>query len=213
MGGIGSGWLAGAKKLRVETHAVALRVGELARRGALRADASGTLTWGDPERAFGAVNFRSAGTRLVLSYRIGDGDRAHHVAEHIPLARVGAGFGGMRTYFRCPGEGCNRCVEVLYLANGRFRCRRCHNLAYESQYEAAHRRARRRATKMRARLRYGAWEPYAWAPVARPKGMWRRKFWRLQDAIDKADHVATAAHVMQLRALADKVCGSRSGSR
>jgi hypothetical protein len=60
MGGIGSGRHTGAKKPRVEAHRVALRVGDLQRAGALRADAWGTLSWGDPQRPLGAINFRSA---------------------------------------------------------------------------------------------------------------------------------------------------------
>jgi hypothetical protein len=78
MGGFGSGRQAGAaKKPRVEAHAVALRVGELRRRGALRADASGTLSCGDPARPLGAVDFRSTGTRWIVNYRNGDSAEPH----------------------------------------------------------------------------------------------------------------------------------------
>jgi hypothetical protein len=151
---------------------------------------------------------------LILNYCIGDGDAAQHVTEEIYLKRLCAGFGGMRTYFRWPAPECNGRVEVLHHAEGgRFRCRRCHGLVYECQYEDSTRRAARRANKPRTRLRYAAWQPFVLGPIVRPKGMWRRKFWRLQDAIDEADYVATAVCVMHLQALADKVCGSPSGSR
>jgi hypothetical protein len=192
---------------------VALQAGELRRRGALRPDASGTLTWGDPARPLGAVSFRSTGTRWIVNYRNGDGAEPQFVTEEIFLAHTLAGFGGVRTYFRCPGEECNRRVEVLYFAEGRFRCRRCHGLAYESQYEDVDRRARRRANKRRARLRYAGWAPFVYAPIVRPKGMWRRKFWRLQDSIDAGEYLACEMFTARLRRMADKTDGSRKRRR
>lgn len=39
-------------------------------------------------------------------------------------------FGGFRHWFMC---GCGRCVGVLYLVDGFFACRHCHNLTYTSR--------------------------------------------------------------------------------
>lgn len=213
MGGIGSGRHKWASKLRVEIHALALRVGELRRWGALRDGAWGTFPWDDPEQPLGAINFRSAGTRLVISYRIGIGADARSFTEEIFLARVRAGFGGMRNYFRCPDPDCNRRVEALHFAKGRFRCRRCHGLVYEPQYEDADHRAYRRANKLRARLRYEAWRPFILAPIVVPKRMWRRKFWRLQDAIDEADCIASMTCAARSEALADRRAGLKNLNR
>jgi hypothetical protein len=200
MGGFGSGRCSEVRKPCVDAHGVALRAGELRRGGA-----SGSLSWGDPARPIGAVNFRSTGTRFFVSYRFRDGDKAEWFSDEIFLAPTRAGFGGMRTYFRCPGAECNRRVETPYFAKGRFRCRRCQGLAYESQYDDVEHRARRRANKRHGRLRYGAWMPFAFAPIVRPKGMLRRKFWRMQDSVDEADCHASAARAIRLKALVDRL--------
>ena len=51
--------------------------------------------------------------------------------------------------------------------------------------------------RLRARLSYEPLRPFLYAPVVRPKGMWRRKFWRLQDSVDEADR----ARSMKVRAI------------
>lgn len=90
MGGFGSARRRDVRKLRVLAHAVTLRAGKLRRGGALRPDASGTLTWGDPERPPAGINFRSTGTRLAISYCSGEGDKARWIVEEIYLACVSA---------------------------------------------------------------------------------------------------------------------------
>jgi hypothetical protein len=169
MGGFGSGRHSGAKKGRVEAH-VALNLIELQRAGALAPGASGTLSSGAEAQPTAAIAFRTSTADFTLTYHVADGASERSIAERVQLARVAAGFGGTRHYFRCPGPGCGRRVVVLYLASGLIRCRRCHGLAYESQREDARRRAERRADKARARLRYGLWRPFDVAPWLGPKG-------------------------------------------
>jgi len=212
MGGFGSGRHGGAKKRRVEAH-LALKLGELQRLGALAPDASGTLSWADASQA--PVAFRTTATDFSLEYQVGHGASVRPIEERVPLTCVAAGFGGTRRYFQCPRPGCRRSVMVLYLASGRFYCRRCHDLAYASQCEDVRRRARRHADKTRARLRYRIWRPFELAPIVRPKGMWRSKFCYLQYSVDEADEIAGAAWAMRLRALADRMDKliSRSGRK
>jgi hypothetical protein len=151
------------------------------------------------------VAFHTTAADFSLEYQVGDGASAKPIVERVPLARVAAGFGGTRRYFQCPRPGCRRQVMVLYLASGRFYCRRCHDLAYESQCEDARRLILRHADKARARLGYPAWRPFSFAPIARPKGMWRSKFLQLRYSVDEADEIASVAWVMRARALADKL--------
>ena len=231
MGGIGSGRQKWACKPRVEALNVALRAGELRRRGALRDGACGTLTWGPPSEPVASIKFRSTESTLIVSYYVayssadipclisnGDdferlimsGFDLRYEIETIRLATVRGGFGGTRSYFCCPDPDCNRRVEVLYLAGARFRCRRCLGLVYESQYEDADHRTYRRANKLRARLRYERWWPFVRAPIVLPKRMWRRKFWRLQDEIDEADCIASVACAKRVEILAAKRAGAVS---
>ena len=55
--------------------------------------------------------------------------------EVVQLTATRPRFGGLRWWFRCPGEGCGRRVGVLCLPHGgvHFRCRRCHGLSYDSR--------------------------------------------------------------------------------
>jgi hypothetical protein len=162
MAGFGSGRHKGAKKPRIEAHLVSLKVVELQRRGAFAEGVAGTLSWDEAGRSVAKIDFRTTATDFTFTY---EDANAKSVEERVPLARVAAGFGGTRTYFRCPATGCGQPVRVLYLANGLFRCRRCHGLAYECQREDAERRAERRADKARARLGYQMWQPFKLAPT------------------------------------------------
>ena len=168
MGGKGSGRHNGAKRGRVEGQGVALCVRDLKRQGALRPGVSGTFTLGSQPQPPGEVSFSTTRHDLELSYSVGAG-AAEALVEHISLARVGAGFGGMRTYFECPG--CAQRVERLYFWGERFRCRTCHGLACESQYEAPHDRAYRRADKMRAHLGYDESRAFRMALPVRTRAM------------------------------------------
>lgn len=78
-------------------------------------------------------------------------------------------FGGERPWFVCPGEGCARRVAILY-GLGQPLCRRCRDLAYESQREDGIARAKRRAEKTRSRLPSSG---------TRPKGMHHATFQKL----------------------------------
>jgi hypothetical protein len=203
VGGFGSGRHQGrgAKKRRVEEH-VALKLTELQHKGALMPGASGTLSWNDEGET--RVAFRATATDFTLEYQVDDGTSAKPIVERVPLTRVAAGFGGTRRYFQCPRPNCRRQVMVLYLASGRFYCRHCHGLAYESQCENAQQLIERHADKARALLGYPTWRPFERAPIVRPRGMWRRKFWRLQHAVEMDDDIANASREMELRTSIDR---------
>ncbi len=78
-------------------------------------------------------------------------------------------FGGERPWFVCPGEGCGQRVAILY-GPGQPLCRRCRDLAYESQREDGIARAKRRAEKIRSRLPLSG---------TRPRGMHHATFLKL----------------------------------
>jgi hypothetical protein len=102
--------------------------------------------------------------------------------QSIPIQWTKCHFGGLRPWFKCPGQNCNRQVAKLYWADGCFGCRRCLGLAYESQRQNPGVRAARRAERIRPRLGGTAAEPLR----LKPRGMhWqtcrdRRKMLRLR---------------------------------
>ncbi len=105
----------------------------------------------------GSIGVKTSLDAVHLSYRaIVPGGEQHDVEERLDLAWVPCYLGGERPYLRCPGPGCGRRVLRLFLCpTGRFLCRLCSRLSYESQHRSAMERAIARARKIR-RLRLRA---------------------------------------------------------
>jgi len=146
-----------AERRRAVESCDVLDVGALARRGALREGAAGTLGWPDG----GAT----------VDFRVGQG-RLHLGDQAIEIGTVACGCFGARRAWICPG--CKRRARVLYRppGEGQVLCRACHRLVYASQREGPADRAMRKAEKIRDRL---GGEPGAFSPFpTKPKWMhWR----------------------------------------
>ena len=73
--------------------------------------------------------------KVDISYTLSqqDGDKRNY-SYAIHLDSTPCPLGGLRWWFICPLEGCERRVGVLYLPPGaeRFGCRHCYNLTYQS---------------------------------------------------------------------------------
>lgn len=107
-----------------------LDVRALARAGALRPGTVGHVTWGG-QAAIITVVTSEAPDQLRLRYAVPRlDDRVEEVEEHVSLTTTPSTFGGRRVWFRCPG--CKTRCAMLYGFGGRFRCRACHALAYQS---------------------------------------------------------------------------------
>ena len=147
MGGQGSGvWVRRNTKTTTD-GLLRLDVNWLAREGFLVPGATGTLHWTDSftYRPMGRVAFsvRSSplpdvGLRVLrLSYCW---NASESVTESIELQATQPHFGGERWWLTCPlrtdGKPCNRRVGKLYLKDGRFGCRFCHELTYRSCQES-----------------------------------------------------------------------------
>jgi hypothetical protein len=135
------------------------------------------------------------GTSFILRYDSHGTEAPKVIEQRIELSFVPAAFAGAPAYFLCPGAECGRRVSVLYFRRGTFRCRQCHDLAYESQRENARKRARRRADKLRARLRWPQRRALALPIMIKPKGMWSSTFEHLRGYAIAAESVATGAQV------------------
>lgn len=138
MGGIGSGrWVRENTKHVVE-EVCTLDVNKLVRCNLLTPGASGIINWSVREKVIGSVSFAVLGEEfhdlvLWIKYRW---NRSIMVSTEIHLQSTVPHFQGVRRWFRCPmssGRGkCWRRVAHLYLVEGAFGCRQCHNLTYRS---------------------------------------------------------------------------------
>lgn len=105
--------------------------------------------------------------------------------------------GGARPWFRCPG--CGRRCAALYLPPGgeRFRCRRCHHLAYGSQQVTPDERHLMAIRKIQSRLVGGMDDISPWWLPPKPKGM----HWRTYDRLSRAllEHEEERAAILGVR--------------
>lgn len=128
-----------------------LDVRALKRAGALRPGAVCAVTW-DAGQAIMTTMDRH-GDCLTLDYRTrrpGDADWTPRTAR-VWLETTPCHYGGHRAWFTCPG--CQRRRAILYSAAGVFRCRGCHDLAYQSTREDAIDRLGRRIRTLHRKLK------------------------------------------------------------
>lgn len=126
-----------------------------------------SLTWSRAGRETGSIRIdcHADGVRLIYRQRK-SGEDWQDVSEFVPLVETATAFGGRRQWFKCLSCG-SRC-RILY-GGAYFRCRRCYQLKYESQYENSSERACSQAHDIRKRLgQVGSLEdPFP----PKPKGM------------------------------------------
>ena len=92
----------------------------------------------------------------------------------IELTYTDQHLGGRRPWFMCPK--CDRRCALLYRRHGDLGCRKCHDLAYESQCLSRSDRLTLQAQRIRHRL--GASGNLSKPFPARPSGMHRRTYAR-----------------------------------
>ncbi|MAL94576.1 MAG: hypothetical protein CME40_05830 [Haliea sp.] len=179
MGGPGSGrrWHYGARYTTDDYPALDVR--RLSREKLLVAGNSFVRSWYRGGAKVASIRIEVAESWIVLDYRsrqYGETDWRHN-RYSVVLDRTPCHLGGVRHWFRCPGEGCGRRVAILY-GGERYVCRHCHQLAYESQREVDYDRLARRADRIRDKLGWerGILNGNYWP---KPKGMHWRTFQRL----------------------------------
>jgi hypothetical protein len=148
------------------------------REGWLRPGSCFDSQWSQDGKVISAVNVNTRPDRIVLRYYYRDNDGLWRNAEcSVSITWTSCHYGGGRAWFICPAQGCGRRVAILY--SGRiFACRRCYQLAYESQRQPAWERNMVKAQKIRMRLGGSAsmFDPFPW----KPKRMHRRTYERLR---------------------------------
>ncbi len=211
MGGLGSGrW--GWERTRETTEGLLwLDVRYLARRGLFAVKpghlATDSVEWSRGGKPSGNITVVYAGDdpdAVILDYsvRADAGKPWVPVRERIGLERTPCRYGGSRPWFRCPG--CKRRRAVLYSVGGRFRCRGCHDLAYESTREDVGERARRRADKLRRKLGNTGGPGWRGVPPKPPRMHWAT-YQRLVNEILEAEREAMAAWTAEMEKLLAQV--------
>lgn len=170
-----------------------LDINKLNRDGCLRPGYRGVWQFTLNGEPVGRIHLRRDDDLLRILYRIRQcGGEWRDVEQPTPIVWRPCRFGGARPYFVCPGTVngivCGRRVAKLYGAGTYFLCRHCYQLAHASQREDRYDRALRRANNIRMRL--GGEPGTASAFPARPKGMHRRTYDRLQSAVSNAEILA-----------------------
>jgi hypothetical protein len=212
MGGFGSGRTSGYGRDKVEACR-SIDVNRLYKTGCLRAGWAGGWQWTHNGEKVAWINLRAEADRLHLSYRvrIAGGDW-EDVAETVRIVRAPCRYGGVRSYFICPGMvnhvACGRRVAKLHAAGRYFLCRHCYRLAYASQSEGALDRTLRRANKIRQRL---GGEPGMASPFPpKPKRMWRRTYNSLRGQAFHAEMLADEAIALRVQPLLARINNPKS---
>ena len=190
MGGIGSGniWRYGSRDT-CESY-TRIELPYLRRRGMLQPGYYGSLSWNRGGEPSGNIRFRMHENSMELIYKF----RAHgaedwqEVNETVPFTYSRQHLGGQRRWFIC--LSCRRKCAVLY-GGTHYRCRKCWNLAYQSQHEAPYQRALSKAQKFRQRLGGSPCTDDSFPE--KPKGMHWRTYDRLIERGEALDEQAERA--------------------
>jgi hypothetical protein len=147
-------------------------------------------SWTRDGETVASIGVESSRHQVTLRYRNRSySDEWTDVSQVVPLQWTTCRFGGERPWFVCSvwksGRYCGREVTKLYGAGKLFACRHCYGLAYASQQESAGQRGLQKAQAIRQRL--GGSASLMDEFPARPKGMHRRTYDRLQRRSEAAE--------------------------
>jgi hypothetical protein len=167
------------------------------REGRLHPGQQFSWSWTRGGEPAGSIAVRVESDAVVLNYRAessGSGEWKS-VQQRVPIRLTACHLGGQRPWFVCSvysnGRYCERRSAILYGAGELFACRRCYGLSYASQQQTALHRGLEQARKIRMRL--GGSAALLEPSPARPKGMHRRTFQRLQARAEAAMYCSNRA--------------------
>jgi hypothetical protein len=145
------------------------------------------LYWSRGGRECGSISYivdtlDDDNPHLTLDYT----NNGEPMKYRVYLLKSTPNYGGSRWWFKCPAIGCGRRVGVLY--GGRvFICRKCRDIAYESQNERGYNRALSKAQKIHKKLGgSGCTMDY----VPKPKGMHWKTYNRLMHQMQSYEMIS-----------------------
>lgn len=190
MGGYGSGRR--SHKPKVE-ECISLDSNQLSRDGCLKNGWNGSKVWSRNGAKISSIGMRATANFLHLGYH---SDRYGSVNQHVRIERICCRFGGSRAYFLCE---CGRRVIKLYSISKLFLCRHCNGIFHGSKNECSWDRSLRRRTKYRKRM--GGDASRDAHEIPKPKGMWWRTFYRLQETAHEAEKRAADDFILAAQRL------------
>jgi len=204
MGGQGSGqWYRWNSKQLVE-DCLELDINLLVRKGYIKPGIRryGTLRWtrvstGEETSTCGyeANTLDADFPWFQLHYQIASAQE--QIDYKVPLTTTRPNYGGIRWWFRCPGQGCSRRVMKIYLGGKYYLCRHCHDLVYESQRESPIFRYMTKTQKIRRKL--GGSASLANPFPEKPKGMHWQTYFRLHQKAFEAERKAYSSWAIFLK--------------
>ncbi len=137
---------------------------------------SGTLTWSRAGIKTGSIGYRLLGDHMRLHYSLTRNNQSEDIDERFDFAFSRQHFGGVRRWIICPT--CLTRCRVL-IGGARFRCRKCYNATYPSQYETI--RVPGLSSAERTRKKLGGEPGFAHLFPNKPKGMHWRTYRKLEE--------------------------------
>lgn len=117
----------------VETQ-LSIDIRQLHRRALMDPDRKVCCHWQREGKEFFSIMIEIDSNRVVFRQEYPEPeDFTERIQQPIGLTFSPCNYGGMRSWFRCPGVSCGRRVAVLYRAERYFVCRKCLGLGYRSQ--------------------------------------------------------------------------------
>ena len=136
---------------------------------------SGTCRWSRGGNPTGSVGYILRPDHMQIHYSVTRQGEKQRIDERFDFAFTEQPFGGRRRWIIC--RSCDQRCRVLY--GGRyFRCRRCYEATYPSQYESIRVPGLSRAERARDRL--GGEPGFIYPFPQKPKGMHWRTYMRLE---------------------------------
>ena len=182
MGGLGSGnrWRSSGATCEGNKR---IDLKYLKKRGWLQPGCRYSLGWNMNGEPSGNINYSAHEGYLLLDFKMRDYGEEEWtpVKQTIRFDYTHVNFDGQRQWLVCPR--CQRRCRILY-GGGRFYCRKCYRLKYQSQSEDSAQRAITRAQATRKRL--GGFEGIDDPFPTKPKGMHWKTYNRLAEADDEA---------------------------
>ena len=137
--------------------------------------AGGSFTWawtcnGEPVGNIG-VAVESGAVRLIYSIQ-GHDNQWRDASQSITVQTTPCHYGGSRPWFACPI--CRDRAAVLYLRSGRFACRHCNRIAYQSQSGSMHHRVCNLYHRLADKLEDGKPKWQRWATFNRLEDRFNR---------------------------------------